>query len=85
MRIVIALGGNALPHRGERPDAAVQQANIDRVVTAVGALVHEHEVVLTHGNGPQTGLLAMESACDPALSAPYPLDLLGAHTEGMIG
>jgi carbamate kinase len=85
MRIVIALGGNALLHRGERPDAAVQQANIDRVATAVAALAHEHEVVLTHGNGPQIGLLAMESASDPALSAPYPLDLLGAQTEGMIG
>lgn len=85
MRIVIALGGNALLHRGERPDATVQQANIDRVATAVAALAHEHEVVLTHGNGPQIGLLAMESASDPALSAPYPLDLLGAQTEGMIG
>ncbi|QJS99700.1 MULTISPECIES: carbamate kinase [Streptomyces] len=85
MRIVVALGGNALLHRGERPDAAVQQANIDRVATALAALAHEHEVVLTHGNGPQIGLLAMESASDPALSAPYPLHLLGAQTQGMIG
>ncbi|MET7690330.1 carbamate kinase [Streptomyces sp. NPDC005483] len=85
MRIVIALGGNALLHRGERPDADVQQANIDRVTTAIAALAHEHEVVLTHGNGPQIGLLAVESASDPALSAPYPLDLLGAQTQGMIG
>ncbi|WP_406005194.1 carbamate kinase [Streptomyces sp. NBC_00637] len=85
MRIVVALGGNALLHRGERPDAAVQQANIDRVTTALAALAHEHELVLTHGNGPQIGLLAMESASDPALSAPYPLHLLGAQTQGMIG
>ncbi|MER6523668.1 carbamate kinase [Streptomyces sp. NPDC001508] len=85
MRIVAALGGNALLHRGERPDAAVQQANIDRVATALAALAQEHELVITHGNGPQIGLLAMESAADPALSAPYPLDLLGAQTEGMIG
>ncbi|MXM68011.1 MULTISPECIES: carbamate kinase [Streptomyces] len=85
MRIVIALGGNALLRRGERPDAAVQQANIDRVATAVAALSQDHEVVITHGNGPQIGLLAMESASDPVLSAPYPLDLLGAQTEGMIG
>ncbi|MGW2098666.1 carbamate kinase [Streptomyces olivaceoviridis] len=85
MRIVVALGGNALLHRGERPDAAVQQANIDRVATALAALAQEHELVITHGNGPQIGLLAMESAADPALSAPYPLDLLGAQTEGMIG
>ena len=85
MRIVVALGGNALLHRGERPDAAVQQANIDRVATALAALANEHELVLTHGNGPQIGLLAMESAADPALSAPYPLHLLGAQTQGMIG
>lgn len=85
MRIVVALGGNALLHRGERPEAAVQQANIDRVATALAALAHEHELVLTHGNGPQLGLLAGESAADPALSAPYPLALLGAQTQGMIG
>jgi carbamate kinase len=85
MRIVIALGGNALLHRGERPDAAVQEANIDRVTTAIAALAHEHEIVITHGNGPQIGLLAVESAADPALSTPYPLDLLGAQTQGMIG
>jgi carbamate kinase len=48
-------------------------------------LACEHEVVLTHGNGPQVGLLALESAADPALSAPYPLDVLGAQTQGMIG
>ncbi|MCX4461530.1 carbamate kinase [Streptomyces sp. NBC_01728] len=85
MRIVIALGGNALLHRGERPDAVVQEANIDRVTTAIAALAHEHEIVITHGNGPQIGLLAVESATDPALSTPYPLDLLGAQTQGMIG
>ncbi|MGW2717780.1 carbamate kinase [Streptomyces sp. NPDC001492] len=85
MRIVIALGGNALLRRGERPDADVQLANIDRVATVIAALAHDHEVVLTHGNGPQIGLLALESASDPALSAPYPLDLLGAQTQGMIG
>ncbi|TGZ19761.1 carbamate kinase [Streptomyces sp. S816] len=85
MRIVIALGGNALLHRGERPDAAVQQANIDRVALAIAALAQDHEVVVTHGNGPQIGLLAMESAADAALSTPYPLDLLGAQTQGMIG
>lgn len=85
MRIVVALGGNALLHRGEHPDAAVQETNIDRVTTAIAALTLEHEVVVTHGNGPQIGLLAMESAADPGLSSPYPLDLLGAQTQGMIG
>ncbi|MCF4136265.1 carbamate kinase [Streptomyces sp. Tue 6430] len=85
MRIVVALGGNALLRRGERPDAAVQQSNIDRVATALAPLAREHELVLTHGSGPRIGLLAVESAADPALSAPYPLHLLGARTQGMIG
>ncbi|MFJ4201167.1 carbamate kinase [Streptomyces sviceus] len=85
MRIVVALGGNALLRRGERPDADVQIANVDRVATGIAALAIDHEVVVTHGNGPQIGLLAVESATDPALSAPYPLDLLGAQTQGMIG
>ncbi|MFD7406832.1 carbamate kinase [Streptomyces sp. NPDC059866] len=85
MRIVIALGGNALLRRGDRPDADVQEANIDRVATAIAGLALEHEIVVTHGNGPQLGLLAEESAADPALRAPYPLDLLGAQTQGMIG
>ena len=85
MRIVVALGGNALLHRGERPDADVQQVNIDRVATALAALAHENELVITHGNGPQIGLLAVESAADPGLSAPYPMDRLGAQTQGMIG
>lgn len=85
MRIVVALGGNALLHRGERPDADVQQTNIDRVSTAIASLARDHEIVITHGNGPQIGLLAAETSTDPALSAPYPLDLLGAQTEGMIG
>ncbi|MGW1622503.1 carbamate kinase [Streptomyces sp. NPDC002172] len=85
MRIVVALGGNALLRRGDRPDAAVQEENVDRVVTALAALAHDHELVVTHGNGPQIGLLAMESAADPALTVPYPLDTLGAETQGMIG
>ncbi|MFF4113211.1 carbamate kinase [Streptomyces sp. NPDC001714] len=85
MRIVVALGGNALLRRGDRPEAAVQQENVDRVVTALAALAHDHELVITHGNGPQIGLLAMESAADPALTVPYPLHMLGAETQGMIG
>ncbi|WP_406497803.1 carbamate kinase [Streptomyces sp. NBC_01604] len=85
MRIVIALGGNALLRRGDRPDAGVQQATIDRVATAVAGLALEHEVVITHGNEPQIGLLAMESAAAPVLTAACPLDLLGAQTEGLIG
>jgi carbamate kinase len=85
MRIVIAIGGNALLQRGQKPDAAVQRANALRAVAALAPLAAEHEVVITHGNGPQVGMLALESAADPALTVPYPLDVLGAQTQGMIG
>jgi carbamate kinase len=85
MRIVIALGGNALLQRGERADAATQQANAERAVDALAPLAEVHELVLTHGNGPQVGLLALESAADRTLSVPYPFDVLGAQTQGMIG
>jgi carbamate kinase len=85
MRIVIALGGNALLQRGERADAATQQTNAERAVQALAPLADAHEIVLTHGNGPQVGLLALESAADAALSVPYPFDVLGAQTQGMIG
>jgi carbamate kinase len=85
MRIVIAIGGNALLERGQRPDAAIQRENAIRAVQALAPLAEEHEVVITHGNGPQVGLLALESAADTALSQPYPLDVLGAQTQGMIG
>jgi carbamate kinase len=85
MRLVIAIGGNALLERGQQPDAAVQQANAVRAVEALALLAADHEVVITHGNGPQVGLLALESAADPALTVPYPFDVLGAQTQGMIG
>jgi len=85
MRVVIAIGGNALLERGQRPDAAVQQANAVRAVQAFASLAEEHEVVITHGNGPQVGLLALQSAADPELDRPYPFDVLGAQTQGMIG
>jgi carbamate kinase len=85
MRIVVALGGNALLKRGEPPDAANQIANVALAVEALAPLARQHELVVTHGNGPQIGVLAVESASDPRLSAPYPLDVLGAQTQGMIG
>jgi carbamate kinase len=82
---VAALGGNALLERGEPPDSDVQQAHIARAVRALAPLAGDHELVITHGNGPQVGLLAMESARDTALTRPYPFDVLGAQTQGMIG
>ena len=85
MRVVAALGGNALLERGEAPDATIQQHHILRAVEALAPLCRDHDVVITHGNGPQIGLLALESDADPALSRAYPLDALGAQTQGMIG
>jgi carbamate kinase len=85
VRIVVALGGNALLRRGERPDAKTQLENLASAVPSLAKLVAEHDVVITHGNGPQVGLLALESAADPVLSEGYPLDALGAETQGMIG
>lgn len=85
MRIVAALGGNALLERGQKPDANVQSQNAARAVAALAPLASEHELVLTHGNGPQVGVLALQSASDPNLTTPYPFDVLGAQTQGMIG
>jgi carbamate kinase len=85
VRVVVALGGNALLQRGQKPDAEVQEANVARAVAALAPIAHEHELVVTHGNGPQVGVLALQSASDPHLSTPYPFDVLGAQTQGMIG
>jgi carbamate kinase len=85
VRIVAALGGNALLKRGERPDSDVQEHNVRTAVAALAPLADDHELVITHGNGPQVGVLALESANDPTLSHPYPLDTLGAETQGLIG
>ncbi|WP_020659900.1 carbamate kinase [Amycolatopsis benzoatilytica] len=85
MRIVVALGGNALLERGEPADSEIQEAHVLAAAAALAPVAREHELVLTHGNGPQVGLLALESERDPALSRPYPFDVLGAQTQGMIG
>jgi carbamate kinase len=85
VRIVVALGGNALLRRGEQPDAEPQRRNVLRAAESLAPLARQHELVVTHGNGPQVGVLAMESAADPLLSRPFPLDPLGAETQGLIG
>ena len=85
MLIVAALGGNALLQRGQIPDADIQQKHVVAAVEALAPIARQHDLVITHGNGPQVGLLALESARDPALSHPYPFDVLGAQTQGMIG
>lgn len=85
MRIVVALGGNALLERGEAPDADIQEHHVEGAAKALAPLVQKHDVVITHGNGPQVGVLALESGADLALSRPYPFDSLVAETQGLIG
>ena len=84
MRVVVALGGNALLKRGEAMTADVQSANIRTAAKAMAPVAKEHELVISHGNGPQVGLLALQGAAYKPDEA-YPLDVLGAETEGMIG
>jgi carbamate kinase len=84
MRILVALGGNALLRRGEEMTAENQRKNVRLAAEALAPLAGEHQLVITHGNGPQVGLLALQSAAYTQVSA-YPLDVLGAQTEGMIG
>lgn len=85
MRIVVALGGNAMLERGQKPDARIQIDNVNTAVDALAPVAEEHDLVITHGNGPQVGVIALQSANDPKLSEPYPFDTLGAMTQGMIG
>jgi carbamate kinase len=84
MRIVVALGGNALLKRGEAMTTEAQRANVRIAARALAPVALQHQLVITHGNGPQVGLLALQDeAYDPDENAP--LDVLGAQTEGMIG
>ena len=84
MRVVIALGGNALLRRGEPLEADVQQRNVAVAASALAEVAREHAVVVTHGNGPQVGLLALQALAYREVR-PYSLDVLGAESEGMIG
>ena len=84
MRVVVALGGNALLRRGEPMTADRQRANVQVAAGALARIAAEHELVVTHGNGPQVGLLALQADAYEGVD-PYPLDVLGAETEGMIG
>jgi carbamate kinase len=85
MRIVVAFGGNALLRPGEPMTAETQRRNIRRAVGALLPLFEAgHEIVVTHGNGPQVGLLALQATANTHQSAD-PLDVLDAQSEGMIG
>src|ERR1700754_1808723 len=84
MRVVVALGGNALLQRGQALSAENQRANARAACRALAPVALEHQLVISHGNGPQVGLLALQGSAYTAVDA-YPLDVLGAQTEGMIG
>lgn len=82
--VLVALGGNALLRRGEPMTAVVQRHNARIAAEALAPVARRHRLVLSHGNGPQVGLLALQSAAYAEVE-PYPLDILAAETEGMIG
>ncbi|MBN1631522.1 MAG: carbamate kinase [Thermoleophilia bacterium] len=84
MRIVVALGGNALLKRGQPLTVGNQRKNVKIAARALAPLARGHSLVITHGNGPQVGLLALEAAAYTGVE-PYTLDVLGAESEGMIG
>jgi carbamate kinase len=84
MRVVIALGGNALLRRGEPMTADAQRKNVRIAAEAMAPIAAKHQLVVSHGNGPQVGLLALQGAAYSKVD-PYPLDVLGAETEGAIG
>src|SRR5438552_19173679 len=84
MLIVAALGGKALLRRGESLDAEVAPRNMKQAAAVLAELAREHRLVVTHGNGPQIGLLAQQSEAIHDVRT-YPLDVLGAESEGMIG
>ena len=84
MRIVVALGGNALLKRGEPMTYEAQRTNVRIAAVALADLARDHEIIVAHGNGPQVGLMALQAA-SYAPQTLWPLDVLGAETEGMIG
>lgn len=82
--LVVALGGNALLKRGEPLEAEIQRKNIELAAKTIAQLTSSWRVVLVHGNGPQVGLLALQNSAYEKVT-PYPLDILGAESQGMIG
>jgi carbamate kinase len=84
MQIVIALGGNALLKRGQPLEADLQLHNISIAAKAIAEVAQKNTVIVTHGNGPQVGLLALQAEAYNRVK-PYPLDVLSAESEGMIG
>jgi carbamate kinase len=88
MRVVVALGGNALLQRHQPPTAEHQLTNVRTAAAQLARLAVDHTLVLVHGNGPQVGLLALQGAAYSDLHPEvpcYPMDVLGAQTQGMVG
>lgn len=84
MRVVVALGGNALLRRGQPMTAENQRTNVKLACDHLAPIGEKHELIISHGNGPQIGLLALEEAAYTEVPE-SPLDVLGAETQGMIG
>jgi carbamate kinase len=84
VRVVVALGGNVLLQRGQPLSAENQRKNVRVACKSLAPIAREHELVVSHGNGPQVGLLALQGSAYTTVET-YPLDVLGAQTEGMIG
>ena len=84
MRIVIALGGNALLRRSDPMTTEQQRRNVRVAAQAIAPLAGEHSIIVVHGNGPQVGLLSLQAEAYGG-AEPYPLDVLDAGTQGMIG
>lgn len=84
MLVVVALGGNAILRRGQPMSVANQRASIAEACVPLALIAEDHDLVVSHGNGPQVGLLALQAASYDAVSE-YPFDVLGAQTEGMLG
>src|SRR6516164_1945738 len=82
MRVVVALGGNALLRRGQPMTVENQRANVQVACDHLAPIAEQHELIISHGNGPQIGLLALEEAAYGGVSG-SPLDVLGAETQGM--
>ena len=84
MLVLVALGGNALLKRGEAMTADNQRSNVRVAAEALAPVARKHKLIVAHGNGPQVGLLALQGAAYGKVET-YPLDVLGAQTEGSIG
>ena len=86
MRVLLALGGNAMTSADgrARPEDQIAAAEVAMAAVA-GLLEHDHEVVITHGNGPQVGNLLVKNELAAAVVPPVPLDWCGAQTQATLG